>query len=103
MLFSLLARAVGVLENVSADAAAAGALSARFYARTRHSAGSVAGSGRIRARRILGLTWAHARLGALDPAAMMRVAIPSVTLMIAGAEVIFSSFLLEFIDVRSSE
>jgi hypothetical protein len=49
------------------------------------------------------LTWAHARLGALDPATMMRVAIPSVTLMLAGAEVIFSSFLLEFIDVRSSE
>jgi hypothetical protein len=32
---------------------------------------------------------------------MMRVAIPSVTLMLAGAEIIYSSFLLEFIDVRS--
>ena len=31
----------------------------------------------------------------------MRVAIPSVTLMLAGVEIIFSSFLLEFIDVRA--
>jgi hypothetical protein len=47
-------------------------------------------------------SWAHARLAALDPATMMRVAIPSVTLMLAGAEIIFASFLLEFIDVRAS-
>jgi glycosyltransferase involved in cell wall biosynthesis len=46
-------------------------------------------------------TWAHARLAALDPSTMMRVAIPSVTLMLAGAEIIFASFLLEFIDVRT--
>jgi hypothetical protein len=45
-------------------------------------------------------SWAHARLAALDPATMMRVAIPSVTLMLAGAEIIFASFLLGFIDVR---
>ncbi|HEX4025933.1 MAG TPA: glycosyltransferase [Steroidobacteraceae bacterium] len=45
-------------------------------------------------------SWAHARLGALDPATMMRVAIPSVTLMLAGAEIFFASFLLGFIDVR---
>ena len=32
----------------------------------------------------------------------MRLAIPSVTLMLAGAEIIFASFLLEFIDVRAS-
>ena len=46
--------------------------------------------------------WAHARLAALDPATMMRVAIPSVTLMLAGAEIIFASFLLGFIDIRVS-
>jgi hypothetical protein len=45
-------------------------------------------------------SWAHTRLAALDPATMMRVAIPSVTLMLAGAEIIFASFLLGFIDVR---
>jgi hypothetical protein len=33
---------------------------------------------------------------------MMRVAIPSVTLMLAGAEIVFASFLLGFIDVRTT-
>jgi hypothetical protein len=47
-------------------------------------------------------SWAHARLGALDPQIVMRVAIPSITLMLAGAEIAFASFLLEFIDVRAS-
>jgi hypothetical protein len=32
---------------------------------------------------------------------MMRVAIPSVTLMLAGGEIFFASFLLGFIDLRS--
>jgi hypothetical protein len=45
-------------------------------------------------------SWAHARLAALDPATMMRVAIPSVTLMLAGAEIVFASFLLGFVDVQ---
>jgi hypothetical protein len=47
-------------------------------------------------------TWAHARLAALDPSTMMRIAIPSVTMMLAGAEVVFASFLLGFIDVRAT-
>lgn len=48
------------------------------------------------------VSWAHARLAALDPVTMMRVAIPSVTLMLAGAEIVFASFLLGFIDVRAT-
>jgi len=47
-------------------------------------------------------SWAHARLAALDPSTMMRVAIPSVTLMLAGAEIIYASFLIGFIDVRTT-
>jgi len=47
-------------------------------------------------------SWARARLGALDPTEMMRLTIPSVTLMLAGGEVFFASFLLGFIDLRSS-
>jgi hypothetical protein len=31
---------------------------------------------------------------------MMRIAIPSVTLMLSGGEVLFASFLLGLIDVR---
>jgi len=47
-------------------------------------------------------SWAHAHLSALNPTTMMRVAIPSVTLMITGAEIVFASFLLEFIGVRAT-
>ncbi len=43
--------------------------------------------------------WAHARLGALDPVTIMRVVIASVTLMLAGGEILFASFLLGLIDV----
>jgi glycosyltransferase involved in cell wall biosynthesis len=44
------------------------------------------------------LLWMDAHLGALDPTEMMRYAIPSVTLMIAGAEVVFASFVLNLIE-----
>jgi glycosyltransferase involved in cell wall biosynthesis len=103
VLFSLLARAVGVLKNVLPISPPL----SRFLRVFTLERGIVLGLSLALAGFGLAaysvLTWAHARLGALDPAAMMRVAIPSVTLMIAGAEVIFSSFLLEFIDVRSIE
>jgi hypothetical protein len=42
--------------------------------------------------------WFGARLAALDPAAMMRWAIPSVTLMIAGADIVFASFVVSFVE-----
>ena len=42
--------------------------------------------------------WFEAHLAALDPTETMRYAIPSVTLMIAGAEIIFASFVLSFIE-----
>ena len=48
-------------------------------------------------------TWARARLGALDPVSMMRIAIPSVTFMLAGGEILFASFLLGLIGVRPSD
>ena len=47
-------------------------------------------------------TWAQVRLASLDPVTMMRVAIPSVTLMLAGAETVFASFLLGFIDIHQT-
>ena len=47
--------------------------------------------------------WIAASLSALDPAVVMRIAIPSVTLMLAGAEIALGSFVLSFIDVRPEE
>ncbi len=45
-------------------------------------------------------TWFRARFGPLDPVTAMRAVITSVTLMIAGGEILFASFLLGLIDVR---
>jgi len=102
VLFSLLARTIGVLKN---DLPMTGRLAGflRVFTLERGillglSLG-VVGLG-LAVYSVVG--WAHARLAALDPATMMRVAIPSVTLMLAGAEIIFSSFLLGFIDVRAN-
>jgi glycosyltransferase involved in cell wall biosynthesis len=100
VLFSLLARTVGVLKNVLPMSPPL----ARFLNVFTVERGILTGF----SLGLLGLglavysleNWAHARLAALDPATMMRIAIPSVTLMLAGAEIVFASFLLGFIDVR---
>lgn len=49
------------------------------------------------------VTWAHADLGAINQVAVMRVVITSVTLMLAGGEILFASFLLGLIDVRTND
>lgn len=41
--------------------------------------------------------WLGTHLSALDPTEMMRYAIPSVALMIAGSEIVFASFVLSFV------
>ena len=86
-------------EESTADVAAARSVSC---ASSRSSAASCSGLSLGLAGLALAVysveSWAHARLAALDPATMMRVAIPSVTLMLAGAEIVFASFLLGFID-----
>jgi len=101
VLFSLLARTVGVLKKVLPMSPPL----ARFLRIFTLERGILLGA----ALGVAGLglaiysvgSWAHARLAALEPATMMRVAIPSVTLMLAGAEIIFASFLLGFIDIRA--
>ncbi|MGO9947004.1 MAG: glycosyltransferase family 2 protein [Steroidobacteraceae bacterium] len=102
LLFSLLARTVGVLKNLLPMSLPL----ARFLGVFTLERGILLGV-------LLGLAgfglaiysvenWAHARLAALDPASMMRIAIPSVTLMLVGAEIIFASFLLGMIDVHAN-
>ena len=102
VLFSLLARSVGVLKKVLPMSPSL----ARFLSVFTVERGILSGL----SLGVVGLglaaysleNWAHARLAALDPATMMRIAIPSVTLMLAGAEIVFASFLLGFIDVREN-
>jgi hypothetical protein len=100
VLFSLVARTIGVLKDaLPMTPALAGFLRAFTLERGIALGLALALAG-------LGLAcysvvdWAQAHLGALDPVRIMRLAIPSVTLMLAGAEIIFASFVLGFIDVR---
>ena len=100
VLFSLVARTVGVLKNLLPVTASL----ARFLRVFTLERGILLGASFGLAGFGLAVysidTWAHARLGALDPVSVMRIAIPSVTFMLAGAEVLFASFLLGLIDVR---
>jgi Glycosyl transferase family 2 len=103
LLFSIMARSVGVLKSLLPMTESL-ALFLRFFTIER---GVLTGV-------VLGLlgvglaaysvdAWAHASLGALDPVSLMRVAIPSVTLMLAGGEILFASFLLGLIDLRPGD
>lgn len=102
VLFSLLARTVGVLKKVLPMSLPL----QRFLRIFTLERGILLGLALSLAGLGLAIysvaSWAQARLAALDPGTMMRVAIPSVTLMLAGAEIIFASFLLGFIDVRDN-
>jgi glycosyltransferase involved in cell wall biosynthesis len=101
VLFSVLARAIGVLKNVLPMRPTF----ARFLSVFTLERGIVLGL--LLGALGLGLavysvtTWAQAHLAALDPTVVMRLAIPSVTLMLTGVEIVFSSFLLKFIDVQA--
>ncbi len=103
VLFSVLARAIGVLKGALPMRPAF----SRFLRVFTLEGGIILGLLLVAAG--LGLaayslaTWAHAHLAALEPTVVMRVAIPSVTLILAGAEIIFSSFLLRFIDVGTTD
>lgn len=103
MLFSLVARTVGVVKNLlpMTDNLA------RFLRLFTLERGILLGGSLGLAGLALAVysvdTWARARLGALDPVSMMRIAIPSVTFMLAGGEILFASFLLGLIDVRPAD
>jgi glycosyltransferase involved in cell wall biosynthesis len=42
------------------------------------------------------IVWASSQFSGLDPREMMRIAIPSTTMMVAGMEIVFASFILSF-------
>jgi len=103
VVFSLLARAVGTLKQVLPMTPWFARIVRTFTVeRGLVSGGAIAAAGLAMAVYSVE-RWASGGLSALDPAAMMRIAIPSVTLMLAGAEIAFASFVLGFIDVRPSE
>ena len=102
VLFSLLARTVGVLKKLLPMSPPLARFLRVFTLERGILLGLILGLAGLGLAAYSVENWAHARLAALDPATMMRVAIPSVTLMLAGAEIVFASFLLGFIDVRAT-
>src|ERR1022692_3027594 len=46
------------------------------------------------------LQWRNASFGALVPSEMMRITIPSVTMLAIGTQVVFGAFLLGFIEIE---
>jgi glycosyltransferase involved in cell wall biosynthesis len=101
VLFALLARAIGVLKNVLPMRPTFSRFLKAFTLERGILLGMLLGASGLGLALYSVTTWAQAHLAALEPTVVMRVAIPSVTLMLTGAEVIFSSFLLKFIDVRA--
>jgi len=103
VVFALLARAVGVLKNLLPLTRPLAWFLSVFTLERGIALGMTLAAGGFALAVYSVTSWARARLGALDPSTMMRVAIPSVTLMLAGAELVFASFLLSFIDVRARD
>lgn len=101
VLFSLLARTIGVVKNLLPMSPSLERFLRAFTLERGILFGLFLGAAGLGLAIYSVASWARARLGALDPTEMMRVAIPSVTLMLAGGEVFFASFLLGLIDLRS--
>ena len=100
ILFSILARAVGCVKNVLPMTANFRRFLAIFSLERGIACGLAIGLAGLLVAIYSVEIWVAAQLAALDPQAMMRIAIPSVTLMLAGAEIVFASFILSFIDVQ---
>ena len=97
-MFSVVARSIGYVRGVLPMTPSL----ERFLRTFTLERGIVVGVGAVLAGVALAVhsvdLWFGARLAALDPAAMMRWAIPSVTLMIAGADIVFASFVVSFVE-----
>jgi hypothetical protein len=103
VLFSVIARTIGVLKNLLPMTGTLARFLRLFTLERGVLLGITLGLGGLALAVYSVDAWARARLGALDPVSMMRIAIPSVTFMLAGGEILFASFLLGLIDVRPSE
>jgi glycosyltransferase involved in cell wall biosynthesis len=101
VLFSVLARAVGVLKNALPMSPSLARFLRAFTLERGILLGLALGLAGLGLAAYSVFSWAHVRLAALDPTTIMRIAIPSVTLMVVGAEIIFASFLLGFIDIHA--
>lgn len=102
LLFSVITRAIGIVKQVLPPSPSALRLLNWFNLER----GLILGLGIF----LVGLSlaslsvykWATLQFTALDPREVMRLAIPSVTFMVLGLEVVFASFVVSFIDAKSA-
>ena len=97
VLFAVFVKAAGVAHGLLPSGRAFGGLSAWFTLER----GAVAGvvmtlAGFVLAGYSLSV-WMSAGLAEIDPRYLMRIVIPSLTLTIAGIQVLFASFVLHFL------
>jgi glycosyltransferase involved in cell wall biosynthesis len=102
LLFSLVARGIGIVINVLPPTRSFERFLRLFSLERGIVLGLTLGGAGLALAVYSVESWANTRLSALDPVTMMRIAIPSVTLMLAGAETVFASFLLGLIDIHKS-
>ena len=98
LVFALLARAIGCVKGVLPQTPSLRRLLGYFTLERGIVTGVVIGLVGLALAMYSVNVWFEIHLAALDPTEMMRYAIPSVTLMIAGAEIVFASFVLSFIE-----
>jgi hypothetical protein len=46
------------------------------------------------------IRWAHSSFGAMEPDEILRITIPSVTMLALGTQMVFGGFLLGFIEIE---
>ncbi len=97
MLFAVFVKAAGVEQGLLPAGRAFGSLVERFTLER----GAVAGAVTATAGVVLAVwslsVWMSAGLADIDPRQVMRIVIPSLTLTIAGVQLVFSSFVLHFL------
>ena len=103
VLFSVIARTVGVLKHLLPMTPRLRAFLRVFTVERGILLGAALGLAGLGLAVYSLDTWFRARFGPLNPLTAMHAVITSVTLMLAGGEILFASFLLGLIDVRSDE
>ncbi len=97
MLFAVFVKAAGVAHGLLPSGRAFGSLTARFTLERGAVVGAITAlAGFVLAGYSLSV-WMSAGLAQIDPRYVMRIVIPSLTLTIAGIQLLFSSFVLHFL------
>lgn len=97
ILFSIITRTIGLASGLMPATRSVEQLVTRFNLERGLTLGLLLGAAGIALAGRTVMLWTDAHLSSLDPSVAMRTTIPAVGLMLAGAEVMFASFVLALI------